>query len=41
MTLLGIVLLGSGMAGLGALAALWLVFGPWWLGGAEEQGSER
>ena len=38
MFVLGLVLLGSGMAGLGALVALWLVFGPWWLGGAEERG---
>ena len=31
MTILGLVLFGVGMAGLGGLVALWLVFGPWWL----------
>jgi hypothetical protein len=35
-TILGLVLFGGSMFGLGALVALGLVFGPWWLGGGEE-----
>ncbi len=36
MLVLGLVLFGGSMAGLGFFTALWLGFGPWWMGGAEE-----
>jgi hypothetical protein len=33
--LLGLLFFGGAMLSLGFLLAVWLIFGPWWLGGVE------